>query len=255
MAAMATALITGATAGLGSGFAESFAKQGYDLVIVARTVSRLEETAQRLKHLYSVDVEVLSADLTDRAGQGLVEARLADADDPVDVLVNNAGFGLKQHFVGGSRDDEQAMLEILITAPMRLTHAALPGMVQRGTGSIINVSSVAGWISAGTYSAAKAWMTTFTEGLAAELHGTGVTATAACPGFVNTEFHDRSGIHKPNLPSMFWLDVDDVVAKAVADSRKGRVVSVTGAPYHVLATLAQYAPRPVVRKVSTMRTR
>lgn len=255
MSAMATALVTGATAGLGRGFAEAFAEQGYDVVLVARTQQRLDEVAGELTRLYGVGVQTISADLTERDGMALVEQRLSDEDNPVDVLVNNAGFGLKQEFLGGSLVAEQAMLDILVTAPMRLTHAALPGMVKRGMGSVINVSSVAGWISAGTYSAAKAWLTTFTEGLAAELSGTGVTVTAVCPGFVHTEFHDRSGIDKPRLPGLFWLDVDDVVRKAVADSRKGRLVSVAGAQYQFLSTMAQYTPRPVVRKVSTLRRR
>ncbi len=186
---------------------------------------------------------------------GCVETRLADPERPIDTLVNNAGFGLQQPFVQSDLDAEQAMLDILVTAPMRLTHAALPGMLQRDRGAIINVSSVAGWISAGTYSAAKAWVTTFTEGLASQLHGSGVTATAACPGFVATEFHERSGISRDGIPGFLWLNVDQVVDTALRDAQRGRVISVAGRQFQVLSTLAQYAPRPIVRKVSELRKR
>ncbi len=255
MSVMATALITGGTAGLGRGFAEAFAQQGFDLVLVARNQARLDEVGQELHRLYGVTVSGLAADLTQRAGMAIVEDRLSDPAGGVDVLVNNAGFGLKAGFLESTMADEQALLDILVTAPMRLTHAALPGMIGRGMGSIINVSSMAGWITAGTYSAAKAWLTTFTEGLSAELHGTGVTATVVCPGFVHTEFHERSGIHAPRLPGLFWLDVDQVVGAAVEDARKGRLVSVPSRQYQALSVLAKYSPRPIVRKASTMRRR
>lgn len=249
------ALITGATAGLGRQFAAILAAEGYPLVLVARNAERLAATAEELYRQYGVEVEVLPADLIVPAERAKVEQRLADRQRPVEVLVNNAGFGLKQRFVTGDLDAEQAMLDLLITAPMRLTHAAAGPMVDRGSGRIINVSSVAGWITAGTYSAAKAWVTNFTEGLASELRGTGVTATAVCPGFTRTEFHERSGISASRIPDVMWLSADQVVAKAWRDAKKGRVVSVTGLHYEVLGTLAQYAPRPVVRRASTLRRR
>lgn len=252
---MPVALITGATAGLGRGFAESLAARGYDLVLVARNEERLADTADELFRHYGVGVQALPADLVDPVQRASVEARLADVGAPVDILVNNAGIGLKQEFVAGDLAAEQAMLDLLVTAPMRLTHAAAGGMVARGRGAIINVSSMAGWISAGTYSAAKAWLTTFTEGLAAELDGTGVTATVVCPGFIHTEFHDRAGISKSSIPDVLWLDVDAVVDTALRDARRGRLVSVPGRQYQVLSVLAQYAPRPIVRRASRMRQR
>ena len=255
MAAMATALITGGTAGLGRGFAEALAAQGHDLVLVARNRERLRDTGDALSAEYGVGVEAMPADLVDADQRAAVAARLADGDRPVGILINNAGFGLKQRFVGGDLEAEQAMLDVLVTATMRLTHAAVPGMVERGRGSIINVSSMAGWISAGSYSAAKAWVTTFTEGLSAELHGTGVTATVVCPGFVRTEFHDRAGISKSGIPGFLWLDVDQVVRDGLHDARRGRLVSVPGAQYRVLSTLARYAPRPIVRRASEARKR
>ena len=255
MAAMATALITGGTAGLGRGFAEALAEEGHDLVLVARNEARLRETAEELYQQYGVAVEVLPADLVDPQQRAVVEERLRDPARPVDILVNNAGIGLKQHFVGGDLDAEQMMLDLLVTAPMRLTHAAVGGMVERGRGSIINVSSMSGFITAGSYSAAKAYLTVFTEALAAELHGTGVTATVVCPGFVHTEFHERAGISKGGIPGFLWLNVPQVVGDGLKDARRGRVVSVPGRQYQVLSTLAQYSPRPIIRKVSELRKR
>jgi hypothetical protein len=181
--------------------------------------------------------------------------RLADPSAPIDLLVNNAGFGLNASFVEGDLVEEERLLDVLVRATLRLTHAALPGMIDRGSGIVINVSSVAGWVPVGTYSAAKAWLTTFTEGLAAELGGTGVTVTAVCPGFTRTEFHERSGINATSIPDLMWLSVDQVVSTAWKDAKKGRLVSVAGPQYQVLGTLAQYAPRPIVRRASTLRRR
>lgn len=250
---MSTALVTGPTAGIGRTFARALAARGHDLVLVARDAARLEELAETLRVEQRVRVEVLPADLADAASRLAVEARLADRDRPVEILVNNAGFGVHQPFVGGELDAEQRMLDVLVTSVMRLTHAALPGMVARGSGGVVNVSSVAGWITGGTYSAAKAWVTVFTEGLSLELAGTGVHVTAVCPGYVHTEFHDRAGMDMSSVPEWMWLDTEQVVAQGLRDLAKGRPVSVAGAQYKTLSTLARYAPRPVVRMATGMR--
>ncbi|MGD9955852.1 MAG: SDR family NAD(P)-dependent oxidoreductase [Candidatus Nanopelagicales bacterium] len=250
---MTTALITGGTAGIGAEFARQLAARGDDLVLVARDGSRLEAYAEELRARHRVDVEVLVADLSDRAGLASVEARLADADRPVDLLVNNAGFGVNQVFVGGDLDAEQQMLDLLVTAVMRLSHAALPGMVARGTGGIINVSSVASFIAGGTYSAAKSWVTVFSESIDRQLRGTGVTVTALCPGFTHTEFHQRAEMDVDHLPDWLWLDAPDVVRGALADFGRGKPVSVPGVQYKALSTLARYLPRPVVRRASGVR--
>ena len=245
---MTTALITGATAGIGAAFARRLAADGHDLVLVARDRERLDKTAAELTRQHGVDAEVLAGDLSVRDDTDRVAARLADAASPVEILVNNAGFGVNEDFVGGSLAAEQQMLDVLVTAPMRLCHAALPGMVSRRSGMVMNVSSVAGWTAGGTYSAAKAWLTTFTEGLAGELRGTGVTATAACPGFTRTEFHQRADMDISSVPEFLWLNADQVVDRALKDARKGRAVSVAGAQYQALSLVAQYAPRPLVRR-------
>lgn len=247
---MTTALITGATAGIGRGFAQRLAAEGNDVILVARSVDRLTALAEQLTAQHGVVAEVLPADLSERRQLGKLERRLRNSERPVGILVNNAGFGVRQRFVGGDLSDEQQMLDVLVTAPMRLCHAAAPGMVAHGTGAIINVSSVAGWMAGGTYSAAKSWVTVFTEGLAAELSGTGVTATAVCPGFVHTEFHQRAGMSMKGVPEWMWLNVDEVVDQALGDAKKGRIISVPSIRYQALSTLAQYLPRPLVRRAS-----
>ncbi|MGN6751960.1 MAG: SDR family NAD(P)-dependent oxidoreductase [Intrasporangium sp.] len=242
-----TALVTGATAGIGHEFARQLAAGGHDLVIVARDTSRLEGVAEELSSTYAVHVETLSADLSQRAELQRVADRVADADRPVDVLVNNAGFALKGRFLQNDVADEERHLDVLVRAVLVLSHAAARAMAERGRGRIINVSSVAGFIAAGTYSAAKAWVTTFTESLASELSGTGVTATALCPGFTHTEFHERAGIRMDAMPDFMWLDARRLVADALADVDKGRVVSVPGAQYKAIVGALKVLPRSLVR--------
>ena len=250
---MTTALVTGATAGIGAEFARQIAARGDDLVLVARDGDRLQAYADELTARHRVRCEVLGADLADRAALRRVEERLADPALPVDLLVNSAGFGVNQHFLGGDVDAEQAMLDVLVTAVMRLTHAALPGMVARGTGGVINVSSVAGFIAGGSYSAAKSWVTVFSESVGRQVADTGVTVMALCPGFTHTEFHERGGMDVSHLPDWLWLDAPDLVRAALADFRRGRVVSVPGAQYKAITTLTRVLPRPLVRRLSGVR--
>jgi short-subunit dehydrogenase len=252
---MATALITGPTAGIGRGFADAFARKGFDLVLVARDEARLHAVADELSGTYGIGCEVLAADLSVRADTDRAAARLADRSRPVQALVNNAGFGLNRSFLGGSIDDEQRSLDVLVTAVLRLTHAVAPGMVERGSGMIVNVSSVAGWITGGTYSAAKSWVTVFSESLAQELDGTGVRVTAACPGFVHTEFHQRAGIDMSAVPEFLWLDVDQVVAQAMRDLAAGRPVSVAGAQYRAFSAILRHGPRALARVATASRQR
>ena len=246
----ATALVTGPTAGLGLSFARRLAADGHDLVLVARDAGRLAEVAAELRTAYGRTVEVLPADLADRAQLQVVADRLADPSRPVDLLVNNAGFGLARRFVGHDLADEERLLDVLVRAVLVLSHAAAPGMRERRHGAIVNVSSVSGWVAMGTYSAAKAWCTAFSEGLAIELAGSGVTVTALCPGFVHTQFHQRAEINMTALPRVAWLDSDDVVHQCLADVRRGRVVSVPSARYRAVVAVARHAPRSVVRSIS-----
>lgn len=243
---MTTALVTGATSGIGNAFARRLAAERHGLVIVARDAVRLEETARSLRGRHSVEVETLAADLSDRADLERVADRLRDMTRPVDVLVNNAGYGLGKPFLDGLLSEEERMLDVLARAVLVLTRAAAPGMVTRGRGNIITVSSVAGFFPGGTYGAAKAWATTFTASLAGELAGTGVTATALCPGYVHTEFHERAKKNTSHLPEWAWLDADRVVADCLADVRRGRAVSVPSLRYKTAVFFLRRIPLRLV---------
>ncbi|MCV7075725.1 SDR family NAD(P)-dependent oxidoreductase [Mycobacterium szulgai] len=241
------ALITGPTAGIGAGYARRYARDGYDLVLVARDVGRLEQLADELAG-EAGNIEILPADLADAAGRDKVVQRLADG---VRVLVNNAGFGTSGEFWTADPALLQAQLDVNVTAVMHFTRAALPPMLEAGAGTVINVASVAGLLSGrgSTYSASKAWVVSFTEGLAGGLQGTGVSIHAICPGFVHTEFHARAGINMGKLPSFLWLEVDDVVSESLADVAAGKVISVPSIQYKALVTAGRMIPRGLARTV------
>ena len=247
-----TALVTGPTAGIGRSFAHQLAQQGYDLVLVARDQARLETEADELRASYGVQVEVLAADLGDRDQLATVEARLADAARPVDLLVNNAGFGLKKRFLDNTVDQEQAMLEVLVTAVMRLSHAALGPMSERGSGGIINVSSVAAFLPRGTYSAAKAYVNSFSEWASHEYADRGVTVTCLCPGFTKTEFHERMKVGRGSAPDFMWLDADELVRTALKDHAKGKVFSIPSPQYKTIATAARLIPSGVLQRFQSL---
>ena len=243
------ALITGPTSGLGAGYARRFARDGYDLVLVARDVDRLVDLAAELRAAHRVEVEVLPADLADASGRDRVAARLGAG---VTVLVNNAGFGTSGEFAAADPALLQRQLDVNVTAVMQLTRAALPPMLSAGRGSVINIASVAGLLSGrgSTYSASKAWVVSFSEGLSNGLAGTGVGVHAVCPGFVRTEFHQRAGIDMASIPRPLWLSVDDVVAESLADIAEGKVLSIPGVQYKVLTTAGRVAPRRLVRALT-----
>lgn len=237
-----TALITGPTAGIGLAFAEQLAARGEDLVLVARDRARLEDLAARLRDRYGVDVEVLVANLADREQLAAVEARVADPQRPVSLLVNNAGFGHKHPFTENSVEDEQEMLDVLVTAVMRLSHAAIRPMLQRGEGAIVNVSSVAAFLPRGTYSAAKAYVVSFSEWLDLTYRDRGVRGMALCPGFVRTEFHARMGVGPDSAPGWMWLDAERLVREALVDLERGRAISIPSKRYKLLSALARATP-------------
>lgn len=241
------AAITGPTSGLGEGFARRYAVDGYDLVQVARDVERLECLAAELRDEAGAQVEVIAADLAAVAGRARVAERLRAG---VQFLVNNAGFGTAGEFWSTDFETLQAQLNVNVTAVMQLTHAALPSMLAAGT--VLNVAGVAGLLPGrgSTYSASKAWVVSFSEGLANGLGGKGVGVHALCPGFVHTEFHERAGIDMAGTASFLWLEVDDVVRETMAGIAKGRVVIIPGLQYKALTTGGRMVPRNVVRALT-----
>jgi len=243
------ALITGATAGIGAAFAEHLAQLGHDLVITARDLARLEQSASELRSKHGIEVEVIKADLATNEGIRTIELRLENISRPIEVLINNAGFGINKSFSVSDRQSENDLLDVLVRAPLRFMHAVLPAMKERDSRTIINVSSVAGWISGGSYSAAKSYLTVMSESLHTELLGTNVKVHALCPGFTRTEFHQRGRMKMSGLPEFLWLDASEVVATAWRSSHKGKALSIPGSQYKLLTFLMRYIPRPIVRKV------
>jgi short-subunit dehydrogenase len=248
---MTTSLITGATAGIGAAFARRLALEGHTLVLVARDEERLNTCARDLRDEHGVTVEVLAADLALDAGIAAVEARLTDRSAPVDVLINNAGFGNRGGFLDASIEDELRMLTLHCEAVLRLTTAAGSAMRERGRGWIVNVASVAAFLPRGTYGASKAWVVSFTEGVARELAGSGVRLMALCPGFVRTEFHQRARMGTTDIPDWMWLDADRLVAAAVRDLAVGKTVSVPDLRYKAVVAFAKLVPRALFGTLST----
>jgi uncharacterized protein len=249
-----TALITGGNIGLGAAFARRLAADGHDLILVARDKDKLDEIAGQLRTAHGVHVEILPADLAVSAERALVEQRLADASAPVDMLVNNAGTTVRDLFDEASLDALQEELDVNVTSVLRLTRAALPGMIERGRGSVINVSSFAGYLSpAGwAYAAAKAWVLSFTDTIAASLQGTGVRAIALAVGSVRTGYHERNGL--PTGKSLLWLEPDAVVDRCLADLARGRQVSVPGVVYRTVVNTLEL-PRRGLRGLSRLARR
>ena len=287
---MGTALITGATAGIGLELAWQLAQAHHDLVLVARDRARLETVAEELRQFAGVGVQILPADLSEpgdlarvaeraRVSQPDADLPIAVAADagtviaspaaspavlpsdhlhttaevetrPIDLLVNNAGFAVGQDFVSGSIEQERRALAVMVGAVMELTHAAVPGMVARGHGAILNVASVTALTAMGTYAAHKSWVRTFTEGLASELRGTGVTATVLNPGLTHTEFHARAAMDESAWPAFVWLQADDVARQALDAVRRGQVICTPSLRYQIANAALRASPRWLVRRVA-----
>ncbi len=252
---MGTALVTGATSGLGEEFCWQLAAAHHDLVIVARTQDKLDALAARLREIAGISVEVIAADLGEPAELARVAARASVRRGhgglaPIGLLVNNAGFGPGQSFLTGDFDRELYGLDVMVRAVMALSHEATLAMVARGRGAILNVSSVAADTGMGTYSAHKAWVRAFTEGLAVELAGTGVTATVVSPGLTRTHFHEAAHLDVSSTPDWVWSSPEQVVSAALEAVRRGQVL-VTPTPLYKVASMAtRLAPRWVVRSVT-----
>jgi short-subunit dehydrogenase len=249
---MATALITGASSGIGAAFAQRLATDRYRLVLVARDESRLQAARPGLLAAGAPDVEVLPADLTDAGQRHAVCERLADKTRPVDLLVNNAGMGLGASFLTATDAQLQQQLDLNVTAVLMLTHAALPDMVDRGHGGVITISSIAGIVPGrgSAYGASKAWATAFSEGVGMSVRHKGIRMVAVCPGFVRTEFHQRAGIDMRGRPGWMYVPMSAVVGESLAALRSGRSVVIPGTRFKVMAAAAKQAPRSLVRAVA-----
>jgi len=248
------AIVTGATAGIGESFTRVLAQEGFSIVLVARDLERMKERALYLQSEFKVQTEVIQADLATDAGCAKVEKFIAE--NQMEVLVNNAGFGINKAFSMSALESEQQLLDVLVRTPMRLMHIVIPQMKARNSGSIINVSSVAGWIAGGTYSASKSYLTVLSESIHTEMQGTNVKISALCPGFTRTEFHERGRMRMKGLPEFMWLSSDRVASEAWKDNQNGKVLSVPGWQYLILSTISRFGPRPLVRKLGmNVRTR
>ena len=241
------ALVTGATAGIGESFTRLLASKGHNIALVARDEVRPHERAAGLREKNGVQTFVLPANLSTVEGCRAVEDYISTYE--IEVLINNAGFGINKAFSASDLVAEQQMFDVLVRTPMRLMHTIIPGMKARKSGTIINVSSVASWIAGGTYSASKSYLTVLSESIHTELESTNIKVMALCPGFTHTEFHQRGKMKMSSLPEFMWLDADDVVKKAWSDSQAGKAISVPGWQYLLLSTFARFFPRPIVRKL------
>lgn len=253
------ALITGASAGIGAAFARQLAAEGYDLALVARRTDALHQVAAEIRSTHDVAVEIITADLTRDADIAAVGRKLASAKQ-LTLLVNNAGFGTRGPFQQSDPEREDAMHRLHVLATERLTRAALPGMIERGAGGIINVASVAGFVPApgnASYCATKAWMIRFTEGLYLDLRTTHspVTVQALCPGFTYTEFHDVLGADRTKLMGPgWWLTADFVVAESIRGLKARRLFVIPGLRYKLVVGAVKLLPKSLIYAASA-RTR
>jgi len=253
------AVITGSSSGIGATFATELATRGYDLMLVARRRERLEALAGSLERSHRIEAEILPADLTKDDELAVVEQRIAGAGN-LELLVNNAGFGTRGNFFTVDIKSQDQMHRLHVLATMRLTHAALEGMIARGKGGIINVSSVAGfWQSPGSvsYCATKCWMNSFTEGVALELMTTGsrVKVQALCPGYTLSEFHDVLGMDRKLVPSALWMRAEDVVAESLRGLERGKIFVVPGRIYKIGVFLMKHSPRFFLKRAAMQQQR
>ena len=246
------AIVTGASAGIGAAYAERLARDAYDLVLVARRRDRLEELAERLGRTHDRRVDVLAADLGSTEGVRAVEARIA-AEPALEVLVNNAGFGTSGLFAELDRDAEEEEVRLNVLALLRLTHAAVAVFKPRGHGSVINVSSLAGFQPApfnATYAATKAFVNSFTQAVSEELRGSGVRLQLLCPGFTRTEFQQVAGVSTDGIPDFAWMTAGAVVDISLAALRSGELVVIPGGGNKVMGAVIRALPASLARRVS-----
>jgi len=256
-----TALVTGASAGIGKAFAEVFAKYGFNLILTARREERLRSLADKVAATHRIKAEIIPADLSDPTAPGRMIAEIKARGLQVDALVNNAGYGVPGRYAATHWDAQRAFIEVLVTAPCELAHRVLPDMVARKRGYIVNIASVAGMIpgSAGhtLYAAAKSFMVQFSRSLHLEQEGTGVHVTAVCPGFTFTEFHDVTGTRAQvsKMPPYFWMTAQEVAEQGYQAVMRNKAVHVNGRVNKGIVLLAKYLPDGLGLAVMRARSR
>ena len=244
------ALVTGGSSGIGLAFARTLAEHHAGLVLVARDPGKLANVADQLRTGYAVEVETITADLALADDVARVAERLRTDDRPIDLLINDAGVGLHASLLDDDTHEQEAAIALMITAVLKLSATAAKAMVRRGNGRILNVASASAWIYSGNYSAIKRWVVSYTQALALELRGTGVTATAVCPGWVKTPFHERSGVERPHLPGFVWVDADTVADQGLEATLAGRSLCVPGGKWKFGIFVAQHGPQAITRAIS-----
>jgi short-subunit dehydrogenase len=261
MTARKTALVTGASAGIGRAFAEELARRDRDLVIVARRKERLDAVARELGDDFGVTVTVLPDDLSDPAAPERIAQRIAEAGLTIDVLVNNAGYGVVERFTEAPWKVHADFIQVLVTSLTHLTHLFLPGMVERGYGRVINVASVAAFLPSALgftlYGGAKSFVVKMSESLSLELAGTGVNVTAVCPGFTHTEFHDVIGVRGAlsSTPGFMWMDASTVARDGLDAVDRGSPVYINGLVYRLLSGAARLTPSRLLLASSRIASR
>jgi short-subunit dehydrogenase len=256
-----TALITGASAGIGEALAHVFAEHGWDLVLTARRRDRLENLAESLRGKYGIVAHVYPADLAEREACGTLTAALAKDGIAIDALVNNAGFAVPDSYRDTNWQAQRDFLEVLVAAPCELTHRLLPGMHARGFGRVLNVASVAGFMPGSAshtlYGGAKAMLITWSQALHSEEKGSGVHVTALCPGFTITEFHDVSGTRAAmnRLPRFMWLDSDAVAREGYRAVMENWPLCTPGLQYKTISALVRLLPRNFAHRIGELRSR
>jgi short-subunit dehydrogenase len=245
---MAKALVTGATSGIGLEFAHQLAQKGYDLILVSRNLNRLNETAHDLSNKYKVKAEVLKADLGTDEGIKLTRELINKED--IEFVVNNAGLGINKPFHATDLVEEVNLLNVLVKAPLEICHSAINQMKKKNKGFIVNVGSVATWTTSGTYSAAKVWLTSFSESLNTNYKDSGINVTVVAPGFTRTEFHQRANMSTDSIPNWLWISTNLVVKDSIKAVLKGKAVVIPHIKYKLMYLLLRNLPRFVVRKFS-----
>ena len=256
-----TALVTGASAGIGAALARVFAARGFDLVVTARRRERLIALAREIESAHGVKVRVMAADLSNPAAPAELIEALAAENIVVDVLVNNAGYGIDGTYRATGWQEQRDFLQVLVVAPCELTHRLLPGMIQRRYGRILNVASVAGLMPGSAshtlYGGAKALMIKFSQSLHTEQRGSGIHVSALCPGFTLTEFHDVNGTRSVmnRLPRFMWLSVERVAREGYEALMKNQAIAIPGMPYKTLVTLVKWLPMRTAHLAGAARAR